>query len=275
MPVAALWPLPPPSPIVQAALPATGARSEADYLGAIQALLPRGRAWSRDPATTLTAVLDGWARAYARVDARQTNLLTDAFPTTAIELLPEWEATLGLPDPCLGALPTLQQRQTQVYARLVAMGGQSIPYLTMVAASLGFPVGITEFAPFRAGVNHAGDAINGSQAAQPGGFFLAGAGVAGTPVVIWDGGTQGFDWSFALLVNATAEPMTFFRAGLSAADEPIASWLDSAALATISYFAAGLNDAGDPVASWGAPLLECELRRIAPAETTMIFAYGA
>ena len=65
------------------------------------------------------------------------------------------------------------------------------------------------------------------------------------------------------------------RAGLSAADEPIESWLDSQALATINYFAAGINDAGDPIVSWGAPLLECELRRLAPAQSTMIFAYGA
>jgi len=275
MPVAALWPLPPPSPIVQAALPATGARSEADYLGAIQALLPRGRAWSRDPATTLTAVLDGWARAYARVDARQTNLLIDAFPTAAVELLPEWEATLGLPDPCLGPLPTLQQRQAQVRARLVAMGGQSIPYLTTVAASLGFPVSITEFAPFRAGINDAGDAVNGSQGPTPAISFLAGFSDAGDPVVTWDGGMAGFDWSFALLIQVIAEPTTYFRSGASAADEPIASWLDSQALATLNYFAAGVSDAGDPIQTWGAPLLECELRRIAPAEATIIFAYGA
>jgi uncharacterized protein YmfQ (DUF2313 family) len=42
-----------------------------------------------------------------------------------------------------------------------------------------------------------------------------------------------------------------------------------------SYFSAGVSRAGDPLVKWGSPLLECELRRIAPAESMMIFAYQA
>lgn len=272
MPIAALWPI-----VGPAQLPTirTGARSEADYLAAIQALLPRGRAWPRDPAALMTALLDGFAKSYATTDARQTNLLTDAFPVTTVELLPEWESTLGLPDPCLGEAPTLQQRQGQVVARFKAQGGQSVAYLNSVAEALGFRVAITEFANFRSGINHAGDGINGSEVPTPGAYFIAGSGHAGDPIVMWLNGSEGFDWSFAIMIKAISEPTEFFRAGVSSAGEPIESSAGDAALAQLNHFTAGSNRSGDPIESWGSPLLECELRRIAPAHSTLIFAYGS
>jgi uncharacterized protein YmfQ (DUF2313 family) len=106
---------------------------------------------------------------------------------------------------------------------------------------------------------------------------------------VCDGGQQGFDWAFALQITATVEPTQYFRAGIDAAGEPIASWYGSQALAQIQYFSAGPlpgattaagaiaapSHAGEPIARWGAPLLECELRRVIPAHATVIFAYGA
>ena len=134
------------------------AHSEADYLAAIQALMPRGAAWPTDREAVQTAVLAALARAFAQEDQAAVDLLADAFPATAGGLLPEWEATLGLPDPCEGADQTLQQRRAQVVARLAGQGGQSVPYLQKVAADLGYPgVAIQEFAPARAGCSSAGD----------------------------------------------------------------------------------------------------------------------
>jgi uncharacterized protein YmfQ (DUF2313 family) len=275
MPIAALWPLPLPSGPPFGAAKLSGARGEADYLAALQALLPQGRAWTRDPAATLTTLLDGIAKTYATADARAANLLIDAFPVTTVELLPEWEQTLGLPDPCLGSVPTIQQRQNQVVARILGGGGQSVGYLTTFAASLGFPVAITEFSPFRVGISGAGSALNGSEPPTGGLYFTAGYGFVGEPLVTWSGGQSGFDWAFVLFIKATVEPTAFFRVGVSAVGEPLASWFGSAALAQIDYFSVGENSAGDPLASWGAPVLECELRRIIPAHVVPIFAYGA
>jgi uncharacterized protein YmfQ (DUF2313 family) len=51
-------------------------------------------------------VLSGFTPAFERLTARANNLLIDAFPGSTYELLPEWEATLGLPDPCAGEAPT-------------------------------------------------------------------------------------------------------------------------------------------------------------------------
>src|SRR5579883_2631705 len=110
----------------------------ADFLAALQALMPRGRVWPQDPDATETAVLSGLAKAYERQTARANALLVDAFPATTFELLPEWEETLGLPDPCIGDSPTIEQRVGQVVARFAQAGGQSVAFFTAYAEALGF-----------------------------------------------------------------------------------------------------------------------------------------
>lgn len=143
-----------------------------DFLAAFQQLLPRGAVWPREPSAVQTQALATLMPTYARLAARDANLLVDAFPATAQELLPEWESTLGLPDPCARSTPTLAQRQAHVVARLQGPGGQSIPYLVQFAATLGFTVTITEFSPLNAGN------------------------------MVADGLAYGSDWAFAWQVNA-------------------------------------------------------------------------
>lgn len=133
--------------------------SAADYQAALQALLPRGRVWPRDPDSVQAQVLDGLSRVYAATDGAATDLLIDAFPTSAVNLLPEWEETLALPDACLGGAPTLMQRQASIRARLLQSGGDSIAYYKAYGSALGFPVDVEQFAPFRMGLNGMGDPI--------------------------------------------------------------------------------------------------------------------
>ncbi|MBV2180881.1 MAG: YmfQ family protein [Castellaniella sp.] len=123
----------------------------ADFLQAFLALLPRGRVWSRDTDAVQNQALMGLNTIYESNSARSRQLLTDAFPASTYELLPEWEATLGLPDPCAGVAPSAQARVAQVVARLTSVGGQSIPYFTSMAANLGYTVTITQFVPARFG----------------------------------------------------------------------------------------------------------------------------
>jgi uncharacterized protein YmfQ (DUF2313 family) len=188
----------------------------ADYLQALQALLPRGRVWPRDPDATQTKVLSGLTPVFERLTARANNLLIDAFPGSTYELLPEWEATLGLPDPCAGTAPTTQQRVAQVVARVTASGGQSIAYYTAVAAALGYQITITQFVPSRFGKAF-------------GTLF---------------GGTA---WAFAWQVNAPTFTINTLQFG---------------------------GSFGTPFASWGNNVLQCELQRIAPAHTTLLFSYS-
>lgn len=214
MPVASYWPLPPVP--LGAPGPRAPALSEDDFLRALQDLLPRGRAWPRDEDTNLTALLRGLAKSQAAAHARQLELLTDAFPATTYELLPEWEASLGLPDPCAGEQPLISERQAQVVARLAFAGGQSVGYFTAYALQLGYAVTITEFAERRYG--------------QPYGTDYGGPA-----------------WSHHWRVNA---PSFTVRERL-------------------------YGDAyGGLYADWGNTVLQCELARLKPGQTTLEFSYS-
>jgi uncharacterized protein YmfQ (DUF2313 family) len=155
---------------------------------------------------------------YERQAGRAADLLTDIFPPDSVALLPEWEAALGLPDPCAGPNPTIEQRQQQVVARFAGGGGQSIAYFTQFAAALGYPITITEFAPARFGATTFGQPFCGPQ------------------------------WANVWQVN---QP-TF----------------------VIQNAEFGHAEFGDPFRSWGSTIVQCELQRLAPAHTLVIFSYN-
>lgn len=163
--------------------------SRADFRAALQALLPTGRIWPREEGTTQAQVLDGLAAVYERQSADAAALLSDAFPARAQQLLPDWEATLGV-----GGQLTLQQRRAAAVAQLIGVGGQSIPYLTAYAKALGFDVTITQYGPARAG---------GAQAGSP---------------------CCGDAWSFVWSIGLVQWTSTRARAGQSAAGESLAAW---------------------------------------------------
>ncbi|MFM0306284.1 DUF2313 domain-containing protein [Paraburkholderia sp. RL17-383-BIF-A] len=165
-----------------------------NFLSAIQSLLPRGLVWPRDPDAVQTKTLMGLAPTYERNTSRANYLLVDAFPATTNELLPEWEETLGLPDPCAGAAPTVQQRRAQVVARFANSGGQSAAYFIQFAAHLGYTVTVQNYGPALAGQARCGDACNGAP------------------------------WASAWAIVAPLSTVTYARAGQSAAGDPLASW---------------------------------------------------
>lgn len=189
------------------------------YREQLKALLPPGRAFPRERGTTLDALLDAMAQELARIGARAEQLAMEAIPSLTTELLPDWERVAGLPDNCSGVLAeTMQGRRADLVSKLTSLGGQSPAYFIAVAAALGFTVTIEEFRPFRAGWSTAGDAL-----------------------------TNG-DWVFTWMVHAPAQTVRYFRAGQSAA--------------------------GEPLATWGNSALECRLRKLKPAHTILLFAYG-
>jgi uncharacterized protein YmfQ (DUF2313 family) len=171
--------------------------SAQDYLQALQALLPRGRVWPRDPDATQTKVLSGLTPIYERQTIRCGQLLVDAFPVTTYELLPEWEETMGLPDPCSGPAPTVAARRAQVVARLKALGGQTPQYFVDFAAALGYTITITQYIPARAGIMRAGQPLNGT------------------------------DWAHAWTVTSPTYTIHHAQAGIAVAGEPLAYWGDA------------------------------------------------
>lgn len=109
-----------------------------DYVSLLQNALPQGIAWPRWDGSFLTQLLRGLAPEFTRVDARARDLLNEADPRTTVELIDEWEAFAGLPDPCVTEEQTLEQRQVALCAKLLMQGGQSVAYFISMAENLGY-----------------------------------------------------------------------------------------------------------------------------------------
>lgn len=132
-------------------------RSASDYLRMLQHLLPQGPAWTRAPGAVLTAVLRASADELERLDMAMHLLLIEILPTSAIAGLEDWERVLGLPDDCLPAGSTLQERRSAVLAKLRDEGRQDLAYWYGVADSLGYDVTIEEHWPFCCGIHQCAD----------------------------------------------------------------------------------------------------------------------
>jgi uncharacterized protein YmfQ (DUF2313 family) len=165
-----------------------------DYQQALLKLLPRGRVWNKDLSSNMAQVMAALAPSFKRLNDRAINVISDAFVGTTNELLPEWEETLGLPDPCQGPNATAANRRKQAVARFVGTGGLSIPAITAFAQNLGYPIQIREYAP-----------------------FFADRGTADSAV--WDE-SAAYLWT----VIAPQQIITYFSADLSVAGDPLVSY---------------------------------------------------
>lgn len=163
----------------------------ADYSQEIMDLMPRGAVWPRDPDSMLVALSKALGPTFSRIRDDAGALVNDLFPATTNAMLTDWENSLGLPDECTPLNPTTEQRRAAVLAKFISTGGQSIPYFTAVAAALGFPITVTEYGPFRVGLNRVGDPL-------------------GAPGVT-------YHWQIS---SPSLNPI-FFRAGLSTAGDPL------------------------------------------------------
>lgn len=123
------------------------------YAAALMSLLPRGRVWQRNIDSVQASLIEGLARTYQQVDAAAVQLLVDAFPATTTALIDEWNATVGIPDPCFGAPETIEQNRQFIVTKLTADGGQSVNYYTALAANLGLTIVIREFSPLSPGAS--------------------------------------------------------------------------------------------------------------------------
>ena len=162
-----------------------------DFADSFQRHMPTGPVWPRDPDTTQRAAVEALMPTYVRSWALACDLPTETLPSTCTFLLPEWEDSVGLPDPCAGPDQTIAQRQAHVVARLTQQTGPSVPSLIAFASALGYAITITEFAPARAGLLRAGQPLYGTA------------------------------WAFAWQVNAPAITITYFRAGEGRAGDPL------------------------------------------------------
>lgn len=124
------------------------------WLAALQALLPPGRAFTREPDSVLSKMLGAIAAMFFAAQLKLEDLLEQADPRRATSMLADWERLLGLPDHCTPAGQQQADRQRAAYQRLVERGGQSRAYFIGLADLLGEPgVTITEFKRFTCNSN--------------------------------------------------------------------------------------------------------------------------
>jgi uncharacterized protein YmfQ (DUF2313 family) len=146
----------------------------ADFLTALLDLLPRGRAWI---GTNLRALLAGMADNFLRLQQRSCDLSeTESFPGTAIEMLPDWEQALGLPDPCVTDALTVAQRQAACIARLAGSFNPTAANMIAYAAAIGFTITIDYPAANVWRIHAPTESIV---------YFLADFGVADEPLETW------------------------------------------------------------------------------------------
>lgn len=108
----------------------------------LKRLLPSG---AYDPsAPVISAELDAEGNALDAAQVAAELILTELDPRTTLRLLPEWERAFGLPDPCVGPLPTIELRRAAVVAKTLR-AGQSRAFYIRLAATLGYTITITEF----------------------------------------------------------------------------------------------------------------------------------
>ena len=122
----------------------------AAYVSQILALLPRGAAWQGD---NLRALVASFAGEVSRVSDGVEVLKVEVIPSTAVEMLPDYERLLGLPYRGFNLAGTTAGRQADVVAALIAQGGQSRSYFLMIVAAHGHVgASITDgYKPFSAG----------------------------------------------------------------------------------------------------------------------------
>ncbi|HKE81624.1 MAG TPA: putative phage tail protein [Solirubrobacteraceae bacterium] len=131
--------------------------TEAEWTRTLLDLLPRGAVWPRDPGTTLMRFWSAVAIEPTRIQARDCDLLAESYPCGAVELLPDWEAAVGLPNACTELVTwTVAERQALVCAWLAMQGGQSAAYYIWLAGLFGYTITIVEHFPDVAGQAQAG-----------------------------------------------------------------------------------------------------------------------
>lgn len=105
--------------------------------------MPRGRAWPRDPDANLPKYVMGFAKRLAQLELSADQLLLEMRPETTVQLLPEWEEYLELPE-CDAAVQTFEQRRAAVVEKYHRKGGLQTWMIEQIAAALGFTVKVSE-----------------------------------------------------------------------------------------------------------------------------------
>jgi uncharacterized protein YmfQ (DUF2313 family) len=179
-----------------------------DYAGAIQALLPPGRALSPGD-LNLQALLTAFAQPFVRIDAQAQQILTDLFPGTTLNFLSDWESSEGLTGQFDGQALTVDRRRALVLQRLVGAGVFRALDIVALGNFFGYDIGLIKYPAARAGTLRAGDRCYGTA------------------------------WRSVIAIVAPLNTVVRARAGSLRAGEPLATWGNSALEAALTEAMSG------------------------------------
>ncbi|HFL4511684.1 TPA: YmfQ family protein [Escherichia coli] len=117
-----------------------------EWLTALQQVMPRGKAWPRDNDADLNRFLRALAERLTRVEYDASRLHVEMRPETTLQLLPEWEQYLALPE-CGIAATTTEARRRAVVEKYRRKGGLATWQIEAAAAALGFTIKVTAVLP--------------------------------------------------------------------------------------------------------------------------------
>lgn len=108
--------------------------------------MPRGRAWPRDPESDLAKYVLGFAKRLVDCEISADRLYLEMRPETTVQLLPDWEEYLGLPE-CAVPNQTFESRRQAVIEKYHRKGGLQTWQIEALALALGFTVEVREHFP--------------------------------------------------------------------------------------------------------------------------------
>lgn len=123
------------------------ARSEDAILAELLALLPPGWAWNKARTGGLAGLLSPAAAEISLIEGWLEQLLEEADPRAAFNLIFEWERAVGLPDECGPVPDMIELRRAAVHARLTQKTSPTPAFFIALAATYGATVTITEHRP--------------------------------------------------------------------------------------------------------------------------------
>lgn len=207
------------------------------YLKVISDLLPNGKAWEHVKCSPL---IKGMSYEFARFEERVRHFLgSELDPRLSVELLPDWEALLGIPDECTPENQTIERRQEQVVQKLTAQGGIDAAYYEFVGSQLGFAIEVLNTPDFRVGISRVGQELTNHEPLNST-LFRVGINRVGTQLRL-------YGWRFYFIVKVPASELEQFRVGA--------------------------KRVGDRLVETGNELVECTIKKLKPAHVGVVFRF--
>jgi uncharacterized protein YmfQ (DUF2313 family) len=122
----------------------------ADQVDLASRHLPVGRVWDRsfDPESNLYKLLLGLSYEFFRIELLYKILAGELDIHQTVELISEWEKSVGLPDECMNIQGTVEERRAQVLQKFTNLGGvQTAEDFKRVAAIFGYDIEVIPAAP--------------------------------------------------------------------------------------------------------------------------------